>query len=385
MNNWRELLLGVAYFRHRKLIKKSKKWSRDKVINYNNLRLEKYKNKLITQKKDYTYKSDFYTKKVSTGGTTGTPFVFSQDYFYRRQKERAYIYDIWGEIGYKPFDLRVIYRGNTSKRLISYNLLENAYIISPNKLTNDSKENLFIFLKNLKPFYLHVYPSSLISFINLLGEKKFSQLKILGVLAGSETFPITQMQYIRNSFNIAIAHWYGHSEYAVLAKYCFKSNNFCFYPTYGAVEFKKTKNHKFYKIIATSFNNLGTKFIRYDTQDLCTLSNEAKCSENNFITVKTIVGREQDFFYDSEGNLTAFGPYLFGLHNEFWSYFEKIQFRQEEKGKLKVFIVGKKNQKVNEILMERFFNKAILEFNNVLEIEKTASNKHKYFVQDIMK
>ncbi|GAI77611.1 unnamed protein product, partial [marine sediment metagenome] len=70
-------------------------------------------------------------------------------------------------------------------------------------------------------------------------------------MAGSEAFPVEQMKNFINNFNIKIAHWYGHSEYAILAKFCITCSGFHFYPTYGLAEFVEDSDGN-YMIIATS-------------------------------------------------------------------------------------------------------------------------------------
>ena len=190
MISWRELLLGPAYFHHKRLIENSKTWTSTAVINYNKKILSKYSAGPITQKADYIKDPNsfqnlwfkFLSREVTTGGSTGIPFKFKRDYIYSSQKERAYLFDIWKDVGYKPYDLRVIYRGNTSgsSKLITYQKLENCYIIDARFLNHKNKNDLVDFLKKLPPFFLSVYPSSLMGLINLVGEKQF--LKFFGIL-----------------------------------------------------------------------------------------------------------------------------------------------------------------------------------------------------------
>lgn len=391
MNNWREILLGYAYFKHKRLISQSKKWSYKKVVAYQATQLKKHASSFpISTKKEYMTNSvkyerswlRFFTKKVSTGGTTGKPFVFRRDFLFTSQKERAYLFDIWEGIGYKPYDLRVVFRGNFSSngKLLSYQFIENTYLLDPRLLNSQVKEELFKQLSQLPPFYLHVYPSSLFTLINFLGKENFKKLQIKGVLAGSESFPKGQLDHFINEFNIPVAHWYGHSEYAVLAKYNHSKDCFEFYPTYGAVEFIPTEKTNIFSIVATSYNQIGTRFIRYNTQDLCEINNRLE-PDSNFLTVKRIIGRAQDFFYDREDQPNAFGPFLFGRHGQFWESFDDIQFVQKEKGKLEVLIVHEKNSKLRELLAKIFSEKVDLLFVPTQQIEKTAAGKRKYFVQ----
>ena len=123
-------------------------------------------------------------------------------------------------------------------------------------------------LRTLPPFFLHVYPSSLYTFIDLVGEDLFRSLPVRGVIAASEMFPASEQLRFEQDFGIKIAHWYGHSEYAVLAYCCRDCRGFHFYPTYGHVELLPSEIEGCRRVVASSFNRIGTQFVRYDTGDL---------------------------------------------------------------------------------------------------------------------
>jgi phenylacetate-CoA ligase len=319
---------------------------------------------------------------MRTGGTSASPFTFEMDTFARRQKERAYLFDIWASCGYRPFDLRVVYRGNIEEKLISYSVLENCYVISPSMFGMQNRQDVFEFLRNLPPFFLHVYPSSLFTFVSILGEDAFRQLPIRGVLAGSEVFPSAQLQQFERKFGLRVAHWYGHSEYATLASRCRRCGGFHFYPTYGFTELVPDESGR-YRIVATSFNTIGTRFVRYDTGDLARPGRQ-DCPEP-FLRVDAIEGREQEFFIDRDRQRRAFGPYLFGIHNEFWDRIDAIQFLQRRPGSLDVRIVARDTRYhpwLEAYLQERF---AVcnLRFEYVDKIVSTKAGKHRYYVSEI--
>jgi len=383
-NIFRELVLGPAYFRHLALIKKSKTWSKKKVANYRNSdnEISTYITKVdIKKHEDKFLKRSpiFPLRKVRTGGTTGEPFIFFQDVFTSRQKERAYLFDIWGRIGYKKFDYRIVVRGNMPNQSKKYNFLENTLVTSQNFFVEDNKLELEALFRE-KSFFLHVYPSTLFFLIDFWGADMFKTFPVRGVFAGSEAFPISQINWFKQNFNIPIAHWYGHSEYAVLARFCNSCHEFHFYPTYGRVELFQEEEREL--ILANSFNKYGTVFENYFTGDYAEKSTQA-CETDNFFKVKRIVGRVQEFIYDKEFIKRAFGPYLFGIHNEFWDFIVSIQFIQREKGKLEVKFI--KSNVFNEakflsIINERF-NLFELSFFEVEQIEKTKNGKHKSLIQ----
>ncbi|MBI2380905.1 MAG: hypothetical protein HYV16_09140 [Gammaproteobacteria bacterium] len=392
----RQWLMGPAYFHHRALIRAAKSWDERMISEYQEARMEPLLARYgaeIRDKAHYREHQERYNRlclpglvtTIRTGGTTGTPFAFQMDRFIRRQKERAYIFDIWADVDYRPFDNRVVFRGNIGERLIAYNRLENAWSISPAHFTDATRGEVLKFLRGMKPFFLHVYPSSLFSFIELLGEAEFRALPILGIMAGSEGFPPGQMERFEREFGLPVAHWYGHSEYASLARYCRDCQGFHFYPTYGYTEFVPEEGEGqgepgTARIVASSFNAIGTQFLRYDTGDRARLS--SKTCRQPFARVDAIEGRSQEFFVDAEGRRRAFGPYLFGIHNRFWDILSAIQFEQVQAGRLIVRAVLKDPAErawLEPFLAERFAVVA-LDFDYPPAIAKTAAGKHRYYI-----
>jgi len=189
MRQVRKALLGPSYFYHRHLIEESKSWSPERIREYQQARfgplIRRYGDE-VTRKEDYREDLSRYSRwdlpllarTVRTGGTSGQPLRFRADTFARRQKERAYLFDAWSQIGYAPFDLRVCYRGNIHGSLVRFDRLENAWLISPAATVEEEIGTLRRWVRTLPPFFLHVYPSSLVTFIGLVGEDLFRGLPI---------------------------------------------------------------------------------------------------------------------------------------------------------------------------------------------------------------
>ena len=73
--------------------------------------------------------------------------------------------------------------------MLRYNRLENVWMVSPGATVERELGGLRRWLRTLPPFFLHVYPSSLYTFIDLVGEDLFRSLPVRGVIAASEMFP----------------------------------------------------------------------------------------------------------------------------------------------------------------------------------------------------
>ena len=393
----REILLGPAYFYHRRLIRKSRRWSQSEISKYQEPRFQRLIRRYgdeITHKEDYGLHPRRYTRwdvpvlthTVRTGGTSGQPLRFRADTFARRQKERAYLFDIWSQVGYAPFDLRVRYAGDIHGGMLRYNSLENVWIVSPGATVEGELGGLRRWLRTLTPFFLHVYPSSLYTFIDLVGEDFFRDLPVRGVIAASEMFPASEQARFEQNFGINVAHWYGHSEYAVLAYCCRECRGFHFYPTYGNVELLPSEIEGCRRIVASAFNRIGTQFVRYDTGDLAvdTLGN---CATNKFPRASAIVGRSQETFIDNSGRRRSLFGYAFGDldHGTFYDQIQDIQFVQDRAGFLRVRMVTNPGVERSEIqrTFEQRIPMATLEFEYVSAIERSPSGKRRYFVDGL--
>ena len=195
-------------------------------------------------------------------------------------------------------------------------------------------------------------------------------------------FPIVQQEQFEREFGIRVAHWYGHSEYAVLAYCCRECRGFHFYPTYGKIELPPADVEGHQRIVATSFNRLGTQFVRYDTGDLA-VSSTTSCVTNNFPRVDTIVGRSQETFIDNEGRKRSLFGYIFGDEKSIlWDQIRDLQVVQEEIGALRIRLVtvpGAAKDEIEKILVQRM-PMAKLEFEYVSAIDRTPNGKRRYFV-----
>jgi phenylacetate-CoA ligase len=387
----RERLLGPSYFYHRRLIEQSKRWSPDEIRTYQRQRLQRlveaYGHK-VTHRDDYRANLSQYTRwdvpplthTVRTGGTSGQPLRFRADTFARRQKERAYLFDVWSQVGFAPYDRRVVFRGQCDGDLVRHERFENAWVVSP-AAAEGQLDMLRRWVQTLPPFFLHVYPGSLYMFMDLLGEDLFRALPIRAVLAGSEGFPTGEQAAFEQEFAIPVAHWYGHSEYAALAYHCRRCWGFHFYPTYGYVDLPPADTDGLLRIVASSFNRVGTQFVRYDTGDLGVPS-VGSCPDNHFPRVGSIVGRSQETFVDGAGRRRSLGCFVFGIHGPFWDQIRDLQFFQDRPGLLGVQIVtktGADRHMIQQTLARRL-PMVKVEYEFVPCIKRSSNGKRQYFL-----
>ena len=393
----RESLLGPSYFYHRSLIKQSKGWSPSKIREYQDTRFQRLVRRYgdeITQKEDYQrYRAGTRTgtcrclpTRCGPGGHQVSLFASRPIPSRAARKSAPTSLTSGPRWDTRPYDLRVRYAGDIHGGMLRYNRFENMWIVSPGATVEGELGRLRQWMRTLSPFFLHVYPSSLYTFIDLVGENLFRSLPIRGVIAASEMFSANEQARFEQEFGIKIAHWYGHSEYAVLAYCCRECRGFHFYPTYGCVELLSSETEGCRRVVASSFNRIGTQFVRYDTGDLA-VDPVGSCANDRFPRASAIVGRSQETFIDSSGRRRSLYGYAFGDldHDAFYDQIRDIQFVQDKAGSLRVRIVtnpGAERDQIQQAFEQRI-PMARLEFEYVSVIERSPSGKRRYFVDTL--
>ena len=312
------------------------------------------------------------------------PLTFHHSRLAGRQREWAYVHDMWEEVGYRPFDTRVTITGQSQREFLRFLPQENAWKLPMHGINKDDMPELLRRLRGIGPFFFLVYPSAIPTMIDVMGEDVFASLPLRGLLAASETFPRGQMLRLRDRFGLPMHFFYGHSERTVLAPYDFEGDRYLFYPTYGLVNFEPLADGSGEcRLLGTRPCRIGTPFIRYDTGDLARPAPED--GETAFTVASSITGRDQEYFIDRDGITRAFNPYVHSIHDDFWDSVRSLQVRQRHTGRLTIDVVpgdGFNAARTRDYLTDRF-HEAEIEMQEVPSIAPTAAGKHRYFVQEM--
>lgn len=338
--------------------------------------------------------------KVTTSGSTGNPMLFVMEKAKTRQREKAFIYQLWKRVGFDIGDKFAVLRGNLLKKNLWYDFdpISNYLILSPFKLDADSVNMYVKKLNEFHPDFLYVYPSTATLLANLMLKNNLKlKNKPKAVLCSSEKLYSWQRELLQNVFECRIFSWYGHSEYAVLAGECECSQDYHLFPEYGYTELIKadksfiTADQEIYEIVTTGFNNYALPFIRYKTGDYAILSQHEKCScGRNYRLIKEVIGREQDFVVTAEKNLISLTSLIPAQHLKSFAKIEKIQVIQNEIGKIKILIIpldnftAKDEKEFGDRIQECVGNGNLkLDFEYVKEIPTTVTGKHVFLKQNL--
>jgi phenylacetate-CoA ligase len=277
---------------------------------------------------------------VNTGGTSGQTLAF---YVHADQvgNEWAHMHTIWGRLGYKPSCLKLMFGGRSDvEEGIRYDFLRHSIAV-------DIYEDFGVIATKLKGLlarneirYLHGYPSALYEFALACREREPELLAVLarglrGAFLGSE-YPMPRYRrVIERVFDIPTVSWYGHSERCILAYE--KEVPFEYYPfqTYGFAEVVTTEDGED-SLAGTSYYNLASPLIRYDTGDHVTSFNREGSMLASF---QIDHGRSGQFILDRDRKNIPLTGLIFGRHHTLFNYCSHIQVYQSKPGEAVILFV----------------------------------------------
>ncbi len=431
----REIALSYPYLRTRRLLRKTEFWTSEKLknlqekflrkvlkfaaanvpfyrdrIGYNYIRSEVDPYELIKKfpiidkevirqnLPKFFFGSKIRRLKAITGGSTNQPLLFYMDRFATRQMEKAFIFDLWGRVGYTFGDSIFTLRARMPKKgfFISHDRFFNIYYASSIDLNRSSLSNYVNYLNNLRPLFLHGYPSTIYQLVNLIESSKVRlEFKPRAVLCGSEKLFDYHRNKIEAMFDCKVFSWYGQSEYLALGGECEYSHFYHFYPQYGYLELfptgiKNDAGKEIFEIVATGFNNPVMPIIRYRTGDYAVPANTTQCKcGRNYLFIEDVIGREQEFVVDANGSLISANCLVYETYFDNFTGLESVQIRQNTPGVMEVVLVRgphycdesflQTKDSLNSLLGERMR----IHFIFTDQIPKTPIGKAKFVIQEL--
>lgn len=338
-------------------------------------------------------------KHVTTGGSSGTPFGFYHSSV-NSWMESAFMHCGWRWAGWKPQDRTAVLRGTFSGKrdeIGQVNRAQQQLLLSLYHLNPLSYPRYRAMLLNYSPLHLHAYPSTATLLADLVLENRDeSVFHFKTLLLGSENVFPSQREKLRAAFPGArIFSWYGHTEQAVLAPACESSDQYHAWPFYGLTEVVDeqglgVEEDSVGELVGTSFWSEATPFIRYKTEDLA-LRGADRCPEcgRNFLMIKRVDGRKQDFVVVADGGLVSLTGLIFAQHFEAFSRVRSIQLQQDEIGVVLVRVLPgsgfseQDGQEIEKKMVSACGGKLRVRVLPVDFLPRTSRGKHLFLVQNL--
>lgn len=285
---------------------------------------------------------------VNTGGSSGKPLsLYVSSGFIGN--EWAHMHYIWRKLGYDIRDMKLVFAGGSDigSTGIKYDALRHSYFVDIYQDDHLIAEKLKRILRTQKVHYLHGYPSALYEFSLYCRDKDPELCALLkdqleGVFLGSEYPMPLYRSTIEETFDIPSVSWYGHTERCVLAYE--KREKFVYYPfqTYGYTEALDLGGNDVHHLVGTSYYNLASPLIRYNTEDEVNAPSLTGGILEHFMIRH---GRAGQFILDKHARKIPLTGLIFGRHHRLFDYCMHIQVAQNTPGEALVLYVPLEQQK----------------------------------------
>jgi len=330
----------------------------------------------------------------TTGGSTGIPFGF---YLEPRNIsiETAFIHDLWSR--QTPSISRstrsVILRGDKTGQNV-YRYSAKSLILSSYDINLINVKKYLGLIEKFRAPIFQAYPSAIFFMAKIMKEHSLVlKHRFVSIMLGSEPLCDFQRKLINETFGTKISHWYGATELVVLAGNCEVDSRFHVYPQYGITEVVDgdgncVKEKQIGEIVGTSFWNMATPFIRYKTKDYAELGPEVceKC-KRAYQLLNKIDGRLQEFIVGKNHQLVSMTAV--NMHDDIFDDLELFRFYQDVIGKVTFNYIKKASKmKVNEEKIYKGIKLKLgeefdLDLKEVEIIEKTKNGNLRFLDQKL--
>lgn len=343
----------------------------------------------------------------ATGGSTGVPL------HYRLTKKDRFLsgaitYRGWGYGGYQLGDKMVFLAGTSLDVGTKSYLTTKAHEIARNvrKLSSfDMGENEMRhyadFLNVFQPKFIRGYASSIYFYAQWLKENNVKVPSPDAVFTTAEKLFPKMRDTIGSVFGCEVFDGYGLNDGGVSAYECPEHSGLHIDTERSIMEVVDSDGLPIDEgegqILATSLHNYAMPFIRYRTEDIASILNDACPCGRSSKVLNNIIGREKEFLITPNGQFVH-GAALFNLilHTLESSSFpdvvntiKEFQIIQRRKEKIEVVFVcnGELPNNVLEfiqLIIQNRFSGWDVDFRFVDEIDRSRAGKYKFIINEML-
>lgn len=338
--------------------------------------------------------------KMSTSGSTGTPFTSYQDVGKKRHVNAEVLY-YNGKTGYEIGKKIIYFRsivGEVSKSRLQQ-FMQNIVLVDCNDLSDEKiSKNLEIISRETKDCSAMMmgYCSTLDAFrkyFDKYGYDKAEGCNITGIVGGSEMFQDVTRDGVEKAFKCKGYSRYANEENGFIGQDDEERNVFIPNRADYIVEILKidsderAEEGEVGRVVITDLYNYAMPMVRYDTGDVgawVTTTHNGKQRK----AIGKFGGRVVDMIFDCNGNLIS--PHA--ITNAMWEHqcMRQFQFIQKNTNEYVVKInpidgVAPNAHAIIATIKKYVGNDANVDFEIVDEIPVLASGKRRYIVNEMMK
>lgn len=240
-------------------------------------------------------------------------------------------------------------------------------------------------LRRRRPPWLHGYPSLLTLVAgHILEENDSLDYQVKWITLGAENLLVQQADLIEQAFGVRPRQHYGMAEAVANISEC-RDGRLHVDEDFSAVEFVPVGDGESHRVVGTNFTNGALPLLRYDTEDLVTLNNEACACGHPGRTVHAIDGRQEDYIILGNGVRLGRLDHIF----KDLVHIREAQIYQKEPGRIAIRIVkGEHFGGTDEAALLRESRQRLgedmdIDIQYVETLSRTRSGKLRFVISDI--
>ena len=336
--------------------------------------------------------------RMNTGGSTGLPLELYYEKGVTRAREWAFTYHAWSRVGYRIGDRLAVLRGTGIRdSLWQYEPIRNRLVMSAYHLNERTLDAYVAKMRQFRPKYLHVYPSTLTVVAKYMQRYSLPPISsVKAILAASENMFPEQRSLFERVFDCRTFCMYGQGELAAMGAECEHSSEYHFFPEFGILELVAQNGAVIRKpgvlgeIVGTGFNNYAMPLIRYRTGDMGVWA-EGPCSCGRaYPRLARVEGRKQELVITSDGSIVTLTGLIFGQHFHAFGHIAAMQLEQVAEGGLLVRVVPgddydaqEDEAEIRTKMLSAVSGKLDISFECVDRIPRTRRGKHRFLIQHL--
>jgi phenylacetate-CoA ligase len=350
----------------------------------------------------YKIKDDVKWSYNSSGGSTGEPVKFIQDFDYAAHSDAmARLQYEWA--GCKLGDLIIklwgsekdITKEKQSVRHIFANWVKSVYLLN-SFLMDENKMKAYVDIINKKrPKLILAYAQSIYELAKFIEKNKLKVFAPGAIMTSAGTLYPSFRNTIESVFKCHVFNRYGSREVGAVACECeeHKGLHISIFTHYVEILNKylqPCKEGETGRVYVTLLTNFTMPLIRYEIGDMAVFT-QKKCScKRGLPVLKDVVGRETDVFKTKDGRIIPgefFIHFIGVVHNQ--GFISKFQVIQKDYDLIQIKLVlsskqlfDKSKGKIEESIKKVMGEKCKIEFKIVKDIKSTKSGKYRYTTRE---
>ncbi len=321
---------------------------------------------------------------TKTSGSTGTPLRLRIDTISKAYKYAATIRS-YQMGGYRYFRKSLVVQGYSESKStpFGYRPFSNSLFYNSSRVNEATVMDFYPLLMKHKPSIILGYARPIAQLFRILGVRNLPMPAVRTIVNYGENLQEETVRFLTETLGCRVYDFYSQTENAVMA-HTFPDGSFRFAEDYFYPEVIEMESRSGGELTGTSFYNLAMPLIRYRTRDFVRMDKDPD-DGHPFRKLASIEGRMDDMIVLPDGSRVTLVEGALGYAKGIVA----AQYIQEKPGVLKVHVLADDDfredyfQDIEKALGVRLGKGMNYEFRVVQELEKTGSGKIPFMISRI--